>query len=530
MIPYFYITSILKEIITEEFSFHTIPEVLWEIPLRKEFGDFATPIALKLASDIKTDPMIIAKKLKDRIEERLSDYIGKIEIVKPGFVNLFLSLKVLKDFLKDIYLKKQNLFSLFSHEDVLIEFVSANPTGPLSIAHGRQAIVGDVIANILKFLGVKVTKQYYINDVGRQIDLLIESVKERMKELKGEDFRLPEDGYLGEYVKDIASKAIYEKPDDLKKFTLSYILSWIKKDLEKVGVTFDEWVSQERLIQEKVVDKCIQYLKEKKLAYEKDGAIWFPSTKFGDDKDRVLIKENGEFTYFASDIALHKEKFERGFSKLINLWGPDHHGYIKRVKAAIEAMGLNQNLLEIIIVQLVTLKTKERMSKRKGKLYLLSELVDEVGKDAARFYYLTRKNSSILEFDIEKAKKASFDNPLYYIQYAHARICSIFEKANIENIDPSWVDYLNSDEDLSLARRILHFPYILYQIKTSYEPVSMIDFLKNLANDFHRFYEKERVLIEEREKKEARLFLLECTRLILGWGLNILGIEPKKRM
>lgn len=525
------ISSALEEILKKEYAHLDISPPFWEIPSQDKFGDLAVTLGLKLASFLKQNPQATAQHIAGKLEKKLEKEIEKIEVVSPGFINIFFSLPTLKKFLYSLLSKDKDIFLFpFPKKKILLEFVSANPTGPLSIAHGRQAVIGDTLANFFEFLGNRVTREYYINDVGRQISLLIRSVEERIKEQKGEKFELPEDGYHGEYIIDLAKKALVKNPKNLEKFVISSILRQIKEDLKKIGVVFKSWISQKELIEKKEVEKVIGILREKGLVYEKEGALWFSSTKFGDDKDRVLKKSDEEFTYFASDIAYHKNKVERGFDWLINLWGPDHHGYIKRVKNAFSALGFDEKILNIVIVQLVSLKTKERMSKRKGKIYLLSDLVEEVGRDAARFYYLIRRNSSILEFDIEKAKEISFDNPLYYIQYAHARICSIFRKAKSKKIPLKYIDFLNEEKEICLLRRLLRFYFCLEKIYYSLEPVFLVEYLKELATTFHKFYEEERVITQDKNKMYARLLLLKGVKKILSWGLNILGIKPKERM
>jgi len=411
-----------------------------------------------------------------------------------------------------------------------LEFVSANPTGPLSIAHGRQAVVGDVIARTFKFFGNDVVREYYLNDEGRQIDLLVESVRQRIKELKGETFNIPEGGYQGDYLKDVAREALDIQEDKLRNYILSSMVSLINNELSRMGIVFDNFFSQKQLIDKKSVDKVIGFLSEKGLIYEKDGALWFSSSRFGDDKDRVLKKKNTELTYFASDIAYHKDKIERGFDEIINLWGPDHHGYINRVKASIKAMGYDENMLKVLIIQLVTIKTKERMSRRRGTAILLSDLIDEVGRDAARFYYILRRNSSPLEFDIDLAKSASLDNPLYYIQYAHARIKSIFRKAGMNEFNHDFSKYLEDEEELLLIRDILQFSYCLNKMYYSLEPVFLAEYLKGIAAGFHRFYEKKRILGSGKYKMYARLNLLEAVRVVLSSGLSILGIPAWDKM
>lgn len=524
------VSSILEKAIDENYSLK-LKHPLWEVPQKKAFGDLSSMVALRLASQIKKNPLDIAAKIKQALEKELKKEVEKIEILRPGFVNIFISRKVLIRSLNRV-LKTKDKF--FSHKKdkrkILIEFLSANPTGPLSIAHGRQAVVGDAIANILDFFGNKVLREYYLNDEGRQIELLISSLDARARELKGQDSQFPADGYKGEYVKDMAKKLLAAKTKDTRTFALNYTLSLIKKDLQALGIKFDSWFSQKKLMDKGSVAQAIEALAKKDLIYEKEGALWFSSTRFGDDKDRVIKKADGELTYFASDIAYHKDKTERGYNKLINLWGPDHHGYIKRVKTSLQALGLSQEILQIIIIQLVTLKTKQRMSKRAGTFILLSELIADVGPDAARFYYLSRKNSSHLEFDIDLAKAASFDNPLYYIHYVCARIESIFRKAKTISPKPVNSKFLVETQEIELLRTVLQFSYCLEKSYCACEPVFIIEFLKNLASDFHKFYEKVRVLDQDKTKRQARLNLLFGVRTVFHCGLNLLGIQPVEKM
>jgi len=528
----------------EDFSFFL------EIPRNKEFGDLALTAPLKLSSHLKQPPLRIARDLKEKIEELLLESnpgIGKVEIAPPGFINFFLRDEAVKELLHGLLKDKEKFFkqSILGKEKIILEFVSANPTGPLSIAHGRQAVVGDVLANALSFLGAKVTKEYYINDVGTQIDLYIETVKGRMKEQKGEDFHIPEKGYLGDDVKVIANDTLqaliitgpqanseeFNEEEFIRKDSLGRVISQIKGDLASLGIAFDSWVSQKKdVIDAGEVEGVIKFLKDKGLIYEREGAVWFSSTKFGDDKDRVIKKADGELTYFASDIAYHKNKIERGFNRLINLWGPDHHGYIARVTAAIDALGFKKEFLRVIIIQLVNLRTKERMSKRRGTAICLSDLVSEVGKDAARFYYLTRKNSSHLEFDIDQAVAKNFDNPLYYIQYAHARICSIINKYK-GDLDSGNIRLLKEKGEISLIKEILQFRNVIELVAQQCEPFFIVDYLKGLANSFHKFYENHRVLLEDdRSLTEARILLIKAVKVTLGLGLKLLGIEAPARM
>jgi arginyl-tRNA synthetase len=486
--------------------------------------------ALKLASKLKKDPLEISGTLKSILEKNIKNEVEKIEILKPGFLNIFFSQKNLIASLNQILEIKEKFFRHNFKKKVILEFLSANPTGPLSIAHGRQAVVGDCLVNIFEFFGNEVEREYYVNDAGRQIELFVTSVIARMKEIKGEPVLLPEDGYHGEYIKDIAEECIKHNPRNIKTFCLNYVLSAIKKDLEAVGIRFDNWSSQQKLIDDKKIDKVIEELKVKGLLYEKEQALWFLATKFGDDKDRVIKKNDGELTYFASDIAYHQDKILRGAKKLINLWGPDHHGYIERVKSALQALGYEREMLKVIIIQLVSLKTKEKMSKRKGTAILFSQLIEELGKDTTRFYYLVRKNSSHLEFDLDLAKETSFDNPLYYIQYCCARIESIFEKAKVKKFSQEHSQYLSNPDELILLRTLLQFSYALEKAYYCLEPVFIIEYLKNLAAVFHKFYETTRVIGEEQNIFQARLNLLEATRIVLHCALGLLGITPVKKM
>ena len=523
------VSHILEKVVKTEYDMVLEPP-LWDLPKRQEFGDLSSMAALKLASRLKKDPLEIAARIKIPLEKALSEDVDRIEILRPGFINIFISTKTLINSLNKILKNKDKFFRSQIKRKVLIEFLSANPTGPLSVAHGRQAVIGDGIANVLEFFGNDVKREYYLNDEGRQIELLIASVEARADEIKGEKATFPEDGYKGEYIKDIAEELLKLGAKDSRKFILNHIIALIKRDLYTLGIKFDNWFSQKKLISGKKVDSAIDAMMKKGLIYKRDEALWFSSIKFGDDKDRVIKKADGELTYFASDIAYHKDKVERKFDKLINLWGPDHHGYIKRIKSALKALESNEDILKIIIIQLVTLKTKERMSKRAGTMILLSDLVNDVGADAARFYYLTRRNSSPLEFDIDLAKEASFNNPLYYIQYVCARIESIFRKAKKVSLKGSFSKFLTDPEELNLLRALLQFSYCLEKSYYSLEPVFIIEFLKNLASSFHKFYERKKVLEEDTRIAQARLNLVSAVRIVFHCGLSLLGIKPVERM
>lgn len=520
--------NLIRGFIRNKYSFNWSQAVL-DVPKDKRFGDLSSPVAFRLASLSKRNPEIIAKEIVSFLKDNVGDDIDRIEIISKGFINIFISRKSLIDNFNRLLTEKENFFRQKRNNKVLLEFVSANPTGPLSIAHGRQAVVGDVIGRILSFMGDEVVREYYVNDEGKQIDLFVESVKERIKELKGEHFSIPEGGYHGDYVKKIAREVISDSPHNLRDYIISKMLEVIRKDLLNLDVNFNNWFSQKKLIEEGKVNAVIDKLKDKGFIYEKDGALWFCSSKFGDDKDRVLRKQDGELTYFASDITYHYDKIKRGFSRLINLWGPDHHGYINRVKASIKALGFDNTILDIIIVQLVNIKSKERMSRRKGTALLLSDLFEDVGKDATRFYYLLRRTSSHLEFDIDLAKKASFDNLLYYIQYAHARICSVFRKAGVNEFILEANNYIDGDE-LSLLRQIFKFGFSLENIYYTLEPLHLIDYLKELATEFHKFYERHRILCDDKNMMRLRINLLEGIRIVLSCGLKLLGVSIPAKM
>jgi arginyl-tRNA synthetase len=423
---------------------------------------------------------------------------------------------------------------------VLLEFVSANPTGPLSIAHGRQAVVGDALAHVLTALGFQVTKEYYNNDEGNQINILGKSVQLRYRQLKGEGVDFPQDCYQGDYIISLAKEIIDKNLemgglDGFCNFALEKITKIIQDELNDFGVAFDVWYSQKKLAASKKIDKGIALLKDKGFIYEAEGAAWFKSSEFGDDKDRVIIKSDKNYTYLAPDIAYHKDKFDRGFDWLINIWGPDHHGYIPRIKAVIQALGHSPQAFSVIIVQLATIYRQGEsisMSTRRGQYITLREVLDEVGKDATRFFLLMRRTDSHLDFDLELAKKQSPENPVYYIQYAHARICSILEKAkdlklNLEKADLS---LLKQEEEKELLRLIFQFPYILEICFRQIDPYQITAYLQSLAAGFHRFYDRHKVLGEDDNLTCARIVLIKCLKGALSDGLNLLGLSRPEKM
>ncbi len=452
-----------------------LPDPELEKPRNPDFGDWATNLALKMASALGEKPRNIAEAIVSRL--RLPEGVVKdVEIAGPGFINFRFDSSWFRRIVREILEKRENFgrLDLGKGKKVQVEFVSANPTGPLHVGHGRGAAVGDSVASILEFGGYEVEREYYINDAGLQMELLGESVRSRYFELfgMGEKAPFPENGYRGEYIYDIA-REIREKDGDkwlkvdekesipyFRDYACERILDWIRKDLEAFGVKYDVWFSERSLYDNGEVEKTLEYLKEKGFAYEKDGALWFRSTAFGDDKDRVLVRSNGVPTYLASDIAYHKNKYERGFDLVIDVWGADHHGYIPRMKAAVQALGKSADALQVLLIQFVTLLREGKpvsMSTRAGEFVTLADVVREVGKDAARYIFLTRKCDSHLDFDLELAKRQTEENPVYYVQYAHARVCSLFEQAKergieIPELEKVTLDPLKEPEEMEILR------------------------------------------------------------------------------
>lgn len=537
-----------KELISlkDRLNFDKLPQYEIEIPKKKEYGDFSTNIALLLGNMLKKNPREIAKTIMENIS---SPFFQKIEIAGPGFINFFLNFSYILDYLKDLSGDFNNFLSpvVPQKRKILIEYVSANPTGPLHIGHGRGAAIGSTLATILKEVGNTVIEEFYINDAGSQVKNLGISIIRRAKELKGEKVAFEEGLYWGEYVIDLAKKFI-ETHNSLEEteenillassFGKEAILGWIKKDLADFGVVFDNYVSEKGIFNSGEVDNTIEVLKNNGYVYEKDGAFWFNSTEFGDDKDRVIVKENGEKTYFSSDIAYHKNKFERGFDEYINIWGADHHGYVKRVQSAIKALKYDETKLKILMVQMVSLFRAGKqvtMSKRTGDFVTLREVLDEVGKDAMRFMFLTRKNDSPLDFDIELVKQKTTDNPVFYVQYMYARINSVFKNAkekgiDIDNIEPSF-NRLSLEEEKELIYQILSFPDMLFDIVERLEPHLLSYYLINMAKTFHSYYNAHRFINEEDiELTKSRLNLLKLLKLTIERGLSLLKIESPEHM
>lgn len=527
------------------------PEIELEEPKAESHGDFSTNISMVMASIQKMPPRKIAEAIIKNINDP-DGILDKTEIAGPGFINLFLNKHSWHPVLRKIH-EQDVLYGasdLGKGKKIQVEFVSANPTGPLHVGHGRGAAVGDSVANILLFCGYNVEKEYYINDSGRQINTLGRSVFLRYKELFDADVQFPEDCYQGDYVRDLAGTIKEDKGDKLfvlseeeaikycAHFAAEHILSEIKEDLESFGVVFDIWYSEQRLYDSGKVDRIINDFRNRKIIFEDDGALWFRTKDFGDEKNRVVVRNNGLTTYFASDIAYHQDKFDRGFERIIDVWGADHHGYIPRVSAAIEALGYGGDKFNVILIQLVNLLREGEpvaMSTRAGEFVTLRDVINEVGSDAARFIFLTRHYESSLDFDLELAKKKTNDNPVYYVQYVHARISSIARKAKERGIsDIVWndasVSMLNEPEEIQLIKTMARYPEIVRCSAEYMEPHRITYFLMNLASAFHAYYNKHRVLTDDAELTLGRLYLVLAVKKTIRNGLSLLGVSAPEKM
>jgi arginyl-tRNA synthetase len=522
-----------------------------EIPKEKSHGDLSTNIAMRASKIAKKPPVEFAELLKPKLETALSaselkEAVERIEIKHPGFMNFYLSKSYLAKVLLEIKRKKNSYgcSSIGRGVKLQVEFVSANPTGPLTIAHGRQAAIGDSLSNILEFLGYKVTREYYLNDEGNQMNVLGASIRARYLDLCGAKEEFPADGYKGSYILDIAKafKTRYGRrfveasaaQGAFREFGLRWILNDIKKDLKAFGIKFDVWYSQKSLRKSGKVEKAITFLRDKGYIYEKEGAVWFRSTSFGDDKDRVVYKSDGSATYLTPDIAYHLEKYRRGFKRLIDIWGPDHHGYVPRMKAAIKALGFQEDSLSVLIVQLATLYRNGQvvsMSTRAGEFVTLREVMDEVGKDVSRFCFIMRRISSHLDFDLDAVKKESMENPVYYIQYAHARIWSILTRGRSSRVSAKFDSaLLKETEELEIMRMLRQFPLIVNMSGKTLEPYVILQYLQDLATVFHSFYTKHKVLCDDPSLAKSRLVLVDCVRIVLANGLRLLGVSLPKKM
>ncbi|UCD71030.1 MAG: arginine--tRNA ligase [Syntrophobacterales bacterium] len=528
-----------------------IPPLVLESPKEKSHGDYATNIAMVMAAREGKPSQEVARIILSRLEDE-DGVIERTEIGGPGFINFYLKEKVWYSILEEIERRGEDFGKgkIGEGRRVQVEFISANPTGPLHVGHGRGAAIGDALAKILEACNYRVFREYYINDVGSQMNILGESILLRYLHGLGKVVEFPDYCYQGDYIVEIAKKAISERGDEylhyskeeairsLASFGASNILRGIQGDLDQFGVHFDGWFSEKELYQEKKVKRAIETLKKRGLAYEKDGALWLKTSPYGDEKDRVLVKDNGETTYFASDVAYHKDKFDRGFEVLINIWGADHHGYVPRMKASLMAMGKDEAVLKIVLVQLVSLMRDGKpiaMSTRAGEFTTLRNVVEEVGRDAARFFFLMRRPDSQLDFDLELAKRQSNENPVYYVQYAHARICSIIREAlNKGIVLPKFGDIdchlLNLPEELDLLKLLTAYPEVIEASALSLEPHRIPFYLMELSSIFHSYYNRYRVISSELELTKARLFFVGTIKEVIKSALNILGISAPEKM
>ncbi len=515
-------------------------------------GDFATNVALSGASVQKMPPRKIAEAIIRHIDDP-ENIIRKTEIAGPGFINFFISPGAWLPVLKAVH-EKGPLFgavNLGMGRRVQVEFVSANPTGPLHVGHGRGAVVGDALASILNFCGFITDREYYINDAGRQIRTLGLSVYLRMLELSGRPAVFPDDAYQGEYIYDIARSLLNENPSALlsmdeeeavatcARYAARQILEEIRSDLERLGIGFDTWFSEQDLYDSGKVDASIRRLLEKDLAYVSEGATWFKSSLFGDEKDRVIVRGNGLTTYFASDIAYHMDKYNRGYDRVIDVWGADHHGYVPRLTAAVKAMGFQAEQFRVVLAHLVNLVRQGEpvsMSTRAGQFVTLKEVIDEVGVDAARFIFLTRHHESPLDFDLELAKQKTNDNPVYYVQYVYARISSIIKKAAAEHgisthdIDDDALERLIEPEEIQLMKHFSKYPDAVAGAAEMMEPHRVAYYLMGLAAAFHAYYNKHRVLSDDAALSRGRLSLVRAVRTVIGNGLTLLGVSTPEAM
>ena len=526
-------------------------DVALEVPKIETHGDFATNAAMVSARFFKEPP----RKLAEQIISRMPDpekLVDGIEIAGPGFINFFVKDKAWQNVLKTIVNMAEDYGRSNRGEGkrVQVEFVSANPTGPLHVGHGRGAAVGDVIARALEATGYDVSREYYINDAGRQMEILGHSIFLRYLQLFGREVDFPEDYYQGKYIEDIARELKDTKGDyylgveesqainEMSMFGAGKILDEIRQDLEDFGIKYDCWFSERSLFEKSSVEKTITELQERGYVYENEGARWFRSSEFGDEKDRVVVRSNGALTYFASDLAYHKDKFERGFNLVIDVWGADHHGYVPRIKAGIKALGYDEKKLQVILVQLVNLLRAVQpvaMSTRRGEFVTLREVMDEVGKDAARYIFLTRRSDSHLDFDLELAKEKSSDNPVYYVQYAHARICSMFRVAKENGIEPDFsagadLRLLELPQEKRIMKILAQFPSVVADCATFLEPHRLPYYLNDLVSVFHSYYNKNRVISDNEPLMRARFYLVRSIQIVLKNALDILGVDAPEKM
>jgi arginyl-tRNA synthetase len=544
------IVRIIREAL-ESLGVSPLPEIEIEVPKIESHGDISTPVAMALSRQLRKAPRKIAEEIVSAIGQK--ELFTKIEIAGPGFINFTFTKEYLHSLLTNLLSgDKAALREEVGHgRRVLVEFVSANPTGPLHIGHARGAAVGNALCNLLEESGFNVEREYYINDAGRQVRLLGMSIFAKYQQLLGVDAAFPEEGYRGEYIDEEAAALHAEAggkyrnmffadcENEVASWAYGRMMELIKRDIASFNIRgFTNWVSEKSLYEKSEVAGAIAYLKEKGFMYEKDGALWFRSTDFIDDKDRVVVKSDGEYTYFASDIAYHKDKLDRGFDIIVDIWGADHHGYIPRIESVMKAFGYDSSKFRVILVQMVNLLkhgTPFQMSKRAGNFVTLGEVVDLVGADTTKFIFLTRKSDSHLDFDIDVVTAQSAENPVYYVQYANARINSIFANAREKGVDISCVagaavEALGSSEEITLIKKLLSYPMVLEGAARQYEPHRITFYLQDLAAAFHSYYHKYKVITDDSETTAARLLLCRAIRIVLGDALTILGVSAPEKM
>lgn len=528
------------------------PEITLEVPKEKAHGDLATNFAMQMTRIAKKPPKQIAEALLNALD-KASAGIERAEVAGPGFINLFMDKSYLRGIVGEVLEQGENYGRSHAGKGmkVQVEFVSANPTGSLHLGHARGAAVGDSLCNILDFAGFQVDREYYINDAGNQVANLALSIEARYKQALGQEAELPEDGYYGEDIIAFGKELAEEKGDSLlslpdeerfaffREYGLKKELDKIKRDLERFRVKFDHWFSETSLYTDGLIEPALEQLRQGGHVYEQDGAVWLRTTAFGDDKDRVLIKNDGSYTYLLPDIAYHLTKYKRGYDKIINIWGADHHGYVPRMKAAMEALGEDPNKLIVLITQMVSLYQggeKVKMSKRTGKAVTMEELMDEVGIDATRYFFAMRSTDSHLDFDMDLAVSKSNENPVYYVQYAHARICSVFRQAEERGIPvPSSADGLDlsplsSEAAYELLRKIGEFPNEVAAAAEALTPHRVVRYVYELASQFHSFYKAERVLTEDEQETQAKLALFSALKHTFANALRLIGVEAPERM
>ena len=571
--------GIIEDLYGNSESIHDEFEISIQDNKEKKYGDLASNIALVLAKPLKRNPQEIAEEIKGKFIT--DNEIVKVDVAGPGFINFFLSKESHSAVLKEISSQKDEFGkSESNNKRVLIEYVSSNPTGPLHVGHGRGAVFGSVLSKLMKEAGFQVDEEYYVNDFGRQMNILASSLWIRYAQIFDKNIKMLKVGYQGDYIVAIAQKLKQVRSDELyecdetikslleneneepekqtdqiidsikyklndefsyiKDFALKEILELIKKDLLEFGVDHDSWFSESALYKGEPndlskVDRSIDELSSKGFIYEKEGATWFKSSEFGDDKDRVLKRGNGEFTYFASDVAYHLDKYDRGYDRIINIWGSDHHGYLPRVRAAMEASEKNIEKLEVVFIQFANLirsGKKVTMSTRSGEFITLKELIEEVTPEAARFFYINRKADQHLDFDLDLAKEQSKDNPLYYIQYAHARICSVLRKSRTkeEELSTSELGLLDSSKEIEIQKILKQYPPLIQKAALASEPHLICYYLKDLASIFHSYYNTEKFIVEDQRLMNSRLFLLSGVKQVICNGLTVLGINAPNEM